>query len=168
MSNKLLAVVVAALLLAASIFSVRPVLAQQQTLDLASHAGKVVIVDFWASWCVPCRRSFPWLNAMQAKYQSQGLVIVGINLDNVPDDARAFLEDYPAEFKIVYDADRSVAREFEVVAMPSSYLIGRDGELRERHLGFKVQRQAEYETAIIAALREQLVEHVADQIVEGE
>lgn len=125
------------------------------SLDLETYAGKVVVVDFWASWCVPCRRSFPWLNAMNTKYADKGLVIVGVNLDNVADDARAFLDRYPAEFSIVYDVERQLAHKFEVVAMPSSYLIGRDGSLREQHLGFKVKSQPEYEAAIVAALNEE-------------
>ena len=118
----------------------------------ARHAGKVVIVDFWASWCTPCRRSFPWLNAMQAKYADRGLVVVGVNLDNDPQAARAFLERYPARFEIVYDDDKTLARRFDVVAMPSSYLLGRDGNLIETHLGFKVREQDAYERAIVAAL----------------
>ena len=120
--------------------------------DPASHAGKVVIVDFWASWCKPCRRSFPWLNAMQAKYADRGLVVVGVNLDNDPGAASAFLERYPAQFSIVYDDDKTLARRFEVIAMPSSYLLGRDGRVVETHMGFKVREQDEYERAIVAAL----------------
>jgi len=120
--------------------------------DPAIHTGKVVIVDFWASWCAPCRRSFPWLNAMQAKYAKRGLVVVGVNLDNDPLAADAFLDRYPADFRIVYDDDKSLARSFDVVAMPSSYLLGRDGNLVATHLGFKVREQDEYERAVVAAL----------------
>ena len=122
------------------------------SLDLDSHAGKVVIVDFWASWCVPCRRSFPWMNEMQDKYADQGLVIIAVNLDNTPADATLFLNDYPARFEIAYDTDKSIARKFKVQAMPSSFLFGRDGKISDSHLGFKVKQQAEYEAAIVAAL----------------
>ena len=120
--------------------------------DLKSHAGKVVIVDFWASWCVPCRRSFPWLNAMHRKYADQGLVIIGVNLDAEKSAAMTFLEDFPPEFSIYYDDTKNLAREFGVVAMPSSYLIGRDGDIRQKHFGFKVKKQGEYESAIVDAL----------------
>ena len=127
-------------------------------LNLEQHAGKVVVVDFWASWCVPCRRSFPWMNEMHKKYAEQGLVIIAVNLDNSPDDATLFLKDYPALFEIVYDTDKLIAREYGVQAMPSSFLLGRDGEITEAHLGFKVKQQAEYEAAIVEALAEQVSE----------
>lgn len=122
------------------------------TFDLEEYAGKVVVLDFWASWCVPCRRSFPWLNTMNEKYGDDGLVIVGVNLDLDRAEAERFLGEFPASFDIVYDDDKDLAKQFEVIAMPSSYLIGRDGKILERHLGFKVKKQAEYEAAIVNAL----------------
>jgi len=125
-------------------------------IDLKRHAGKVVIVDFWASWCVPCRRSFPWLNAMHRKYADQGLVIIGVNLDAEKSAAMTFLEEFPPEFSIYYDETKDLAREFDVIAMPSSYLIGRDGEIRKKHFGFKVKKQDEYEAAIVDALHDTL------------
>ncbi len=127
-------------------------IAADPVVDLDDYRGQVVIVDFWASWCVPCRRSFPWFNAMQAKYGDDGLVIVGVNLDRSRSDAEAFLAEYPADFEIVYDTDASLAREYGVQAMPSSIVFGRDGSVRERHMGFKVRQQDEYEAAIVAAL----------------
>jgi thiol-disulfide isomerase/thioredoxin len=120
--------------------------------NLDDYAGKVVVLDFWASWCAPCRRSFPWLNTMHEKYADDGLVIVGVNLDLERDEAARFLGEFPALFRIVYDDDKELARRFEVIAMPSSYLIGRDGKTVEQHLGFKVKQQAEYEAAIVNAL----------------
>lgn len=125
-----------------------------ETFDPGQYAGKVVVLDFWASWCVPCRRSFPWLNAMHDKYEDQGLVIVGINLDMERGDAAKFLEEYPARFAIVYDENKALARQFDVVAMPSSYVIGRDGRIAAKHMGFKVTQQDEYEALIIDALQE--------------
>ena len=124
---------------------------QWDVLNLVS-AGDVVIVDFWASWCVPCRRSFPWLNAMHQKYAAEGLVIIGVNLDADRSEAIKFLEEYPPEFEIYYDETKDLAREFGVVAMPSSYLIGRDGEIKSKHFGFKVKKQDDYESAIVNAL----------------
>jgi len=130
-----------------------------ETFDAGQYAGKVVVLDFWASWCVPCRRSFPWLNAMHDKYTEQGLVIVGVNLDMERGDAAKFLEEYPAKFTIVYDDNKELARQFEVVAMPSSYVIGRDGRIAARHMGFKVKQQDEYEALIVGALQESETEY---------
>ena len=123
-------------------------------LDLGQYAGKVVVLDFWASWCEPCRRSFPWLNAMHDKYGPDGLVIVGVNLDMERADAQRFLAEYPADFAIVYDENQALAKAYEVVAMPSSYVIGRDGLLAARHMGFKVKQQDEYEALLVEALQE--------------
>ena len=124
----------------------------EPAFDLSDYRGKVVIVDFWASWCVPCRRSFPWLNQMHEKYEADGLVIIGVNLDASPDDAQAFLHDYPAEFEIVFDHDGILARQFDVAAMPSSFVIDRNGEIVANHLGFKVKQQDEYERIIQEAV----------------
>ena len=87
------------------------------TFDLAEHQGNVVVVDFWASWCVPCRRSFPWLNDMHAKYAEQGLVVVGVNLDASREDATAFLQEYPADFLIHFDSN-AVARQRNTALRP--------------------------------------------------
>lgn len=121
-------------------------------IDIASYEGKVVVVDFWASWCLPCRRSFPWMNEMQSKYADDGLVIIGVNMDTELSAAQSFLGDYPAEFTIMYDPAGDLARKFDVIAMPSSYVFDRDGEQVAQHLGFKVRQQDEYEALIIEAL----------------
>jgi thiol-disulfide isomerase/thioredoxin len=143
-----LALLVVILVLAAH----RGVALAEAPFDLAAYEGKVVVVDFWASWCVPCRRSFPWLNAMHSKYADKGLVVVGVNLDQERSAAEEFLQEFPPNFRIYYDESKSLAKEFGVVAMPSSYLLGADGEIRKRHYGFKVKKQDEYEAAIVDAL----------------
>lgn len=125
----------------------------EESLDLSQYRGKVVLLDFWASWCVPCRRSFPWMNEMQRKYGDSGLIIIGVNMDAEAGAAQAFLNDYPAEFTIISDPDGELAREYGVIAMPSSYVIDRDGELATRHLGFKVKKQDEYESILLETLR---------------
>ena len=117
-------------------------------LDLSEYHGKVVVVDFWASWCAPCRRSFPWLDAMQRKYADEGLVVIGVNEDKSAADAEAFLRDVSADFRIVLDLEGEIARRYELIAMPSTYVFGRDGQLVARHLGFKVAKQSEYEALL--------------------
>jgi thiol-disulfide isomerase/thioredoxin len=124
----------------------------ESNFDLTEFRGKVVLLDFWASWCVPCRRSFPWMNGMQKKYGRDGLVIIGVNMDSEPAEAAAFLQDFPAQFKVINDPDGDLAREHDVIAMPSSYVFDRDGELVTRHLGFKVKRQDEYEVILVDTL----------------
>ena len=121
---------------------------------VSEREGKVVVVDFWASWCVPCRRSFPWMNDMIKKYADTGLVIVAVNLDKDRAAADAFLAEFPADFEIRFDPDASLAREFGVEAMPNSFVYGRDGEIVARHLGFKVKKQEEYEAVLVKALGE--------------
>jgi thiol-disulfide isomerase/thioredoxin len=132
--------------------SYRPAMAAD---SLSPGAGKVVLVDFWASWCEPCRHSFPWMNDMQKKYADDGLVIVAVNVDNDRAAAQRFLDENPNELEIRYDDDRSLARRFAVVAMPSSFLLDGNGEIVEQHLGFKVLKQDEYEAAIKTALEKE-------------
>lgn len=153
--RKRLCVLGCALLLGASAQAA----AATQPFSVAAYEGKVVVVDFWASWCVPCRRSFPWLNAMHDKYSAKGLVIVGVNLDAERAEAEAFLSEFPAKFQIHFDDSKALAREFGVVAMPSSYLLGADGEVRAKHFGFKVKQQDEYEALIIDALQSMELEN---------
>lgn len=117
-------------------------------LDLDAHRGKVVVVDFWASWCEPCRRSFPWMNEMQEKYGHEGLLFIGINEDASWEEASRFLEKYPAGFEIIRDDDGLLARQFDVIAMPSSYVFDRKGRLVNRHMGFRTRLTNEYETLI--------------------
>jgi thiol-disulfide isomerase/thioredoxin len=124
--------------------------------DLREYHGKVVVLDFWASWCVPCRRSFPWMNNMQEKYGDEGLVIIGVNLDAVDADAQAFLKETPADFRIINDPQGTLAREHDVIAMPTSYIFDRTGKLVTRHLGFKVRRQEEYEALLVETLNKEI------------
>jgi thiol-disulfide isomerase/thioredoxin len=140
-------------LLLAALLIWAPLTTADNSLNLSNYDGKVVIVDFWASWCVPCRRSFPWMNAMLDKYRGDGLVIIAVNLDRNAEDAARFLEKYPAKFEIFYDPEGALAKEYGVEVMPSSIIIGRNGESIERHAGFKVKRQDQYEATIRAALK---------------
>lgn len=142
-----------ATVIAAALVFANPAHAAEHALDLAQHQGKVVVLDFWASWCVPCRRSFPWWNTMQAKYADDGLVIIGVNLDNDLQDAAKFLEEYSADFSIHYDVDKVLAKQYGVQAMPSTYILGRDGKIVATHFGFKVKQQEEYESVLVNALK---------------
>lgn len=112
---------------------------------LAEYRGQVVLVDFWASWCGPCLRSFPWMNQMSEKYGDGNFTIVAVNVDKRPEDAAAFLEKSPAVFTIRYDPEGRLAESFGVEAMPSSFLIDPSGEIVSEHKGFLTSSTAEYE-----------------------
>jgi cytochrome c biogenesis protein CcmG/thiol:disulfide interchange protein DsbE len=119
---------------------------------LAPVEGRVVWVDFWASWCVPCRRSFPWLNSMQRKYGPAGLQIIAVNLDKDRALADGFLAEVPAEFALRFDPSAALAKEFGVQTMPSSFLIDTNGTVLAKHFGFRTADTGDYEKAIEAAL----------------
>lgn len=112
-------------------------LGENQTENLQRYKGLVVYVDFWASWCGPCAKSFPFLNEMNGQLKDKGLQIVGVNLDENVEDAKAFLAKYPANFTVVADTSKQCAKDFAVKAMPSSYIIDRKGVVHHIHLGFR-------------------------------
>jgi len=120
--------------------------------DLSSYRGNIVWLDFWASWCVPCRRSFPWLNQVLARYDDEGFVVIGVNVDKDPELVSEFLTETPADFPVIYDPEGKLAARFGVVGMPSSFLIGRDGQIISDHVGFKRHLVTEYEASIREAL----------------
>ena len=93
---------------------------------------------------------------MQEKYGDDGLIIIGVNLDAVDADAQAFLKETPADFRIINDPQGALAREHDVVAMPTSYIFDRNGNLVTRHLGFKVRRQEEYEALLVETLNKEI------------
>ncbi len=112
-------------------------LGENKTEDLQQYKGQVVYVDFWASWCVPCAHSFPFLNELHQEFKDKDLQIVGINMDENVEDAKAFLAKTPAQFNIVADTSAQCAKDFDVKAMPSSYLIDRKGVVHHVHQGFR-------------------------------
>ena len=118
------------------------------TVSLDSLRGRVVYVDFWASWCEPCRRSFPWLNTLRERYADRGLTIVAINLDKDRRAADAFLEKFPASFTVAYDPAGKSAETYRVSAMPSSFLIGPTGVLLSSHAGFDPRKTGAIEALI--------------------
>jgi len=126
--------------------------ADAPALDLAQYQGKVVYLDFWASWCKPCRQSFPWMDAMQKKYGADGLVIVAVDEDEQPADGQKFLSEERPGFTVVSDPKGVLAERYALMGMPSSFLIGRDGQVLQKHAGFYLDSPAGFEAEIRAAL----------------
>lgn len=125
---------------------------EADALDLERYQGQVVLLDFFASWCEPCRHSFPWMQEMQQRYRDDGLVVIAVNLDNDDAAASRFLDRFPVDFRIVFDRGRWLARDYEITGIPSSVLIGRDGQVISRQAGHKVRHQGRYERELQAAL----------------
>jgi thiol-disulfide isomerase/thioredoxin len=121
---------------------------------LAALKGKVVYLDFWASWCKPCRKSFPWMNQMHQKYAAQGLQIIAINLDTEKALAKVFLENVPADIPIIYDPEGNIASDYQLVGMPSSYVIDKKGNIRFSHKGFFTSSKPLYEQELVSLLKE--------------
>jgi thiol-disulfide isomerase/thioredoxin len=122
------------------------------TVCLDSLRGRAVLVDFWASWCGPCRKSFPWMKSMQEKYGAKGLTIVAINVDKDREAADKFLSEFPSPFVVAYDPDGKVAESFHVQAMPSSFVIDRTGKIAYAHRGFEPKKAPEIESHIAETL----------------
>jgi cytochrome c biogenesis protein CcmG, thiol:disulfide interchange protein DsbE len=123
--------------------------------ELDSLRGRVIYLDFWASWCEPCRHSFPWMQRMQQSYEARGLTIIAVNLDRDRADAESFLKRFKPNFQIRFDPAGQWAERFQVRGMPTSILIDRHGVARFTHIGFRVDDGPEYARQIEDLLAEQ-------------
>lgn len=122
--------------------------------ELSALHGKVVYLDFWASWCAPCRQSFPWMNELQKRYADRGLTVIAVNVDHERADAEKFLRKLPPAFQIRFDPDGDLARRFDVHGMPTSVVLDRSGKARYTHIGFRNADAAQYEQQIQQLLAE--------------
>jgi len=123
-----------------------------KSISLEQLKGKVVYLDFWASWCDPCRKSFPWMNDMSARFDSTKFTIVAVNLDSSKEEATKFLEKVPADFDVAYDPEGKTATQYDLKAMPTSYLIDKKGNLILTHKGYREGDATEIEDKIIKLL----------------
>ena len=120
-----------------------------EPLDLSFYEGKLVYVDFWASWCKPCQKSFPWMVSMKNKYGKDGLVILAVNVDSDRRLASEFIKTHDVSgLKIIYDVDSGYAEHYDLVGMPSSLLFDRQGKLVHQEAGFNERKMGEYEHLI--------------------
>jgi cytochrome c biogenesis protein CcmG/thiol:disulfide interchange protein DsbE len=125
----------------------------QDALDLSPYRGKVVLVDFWASWCGPCAESFPWMTEMIQKHGAEGLVVVAVGLDQDREAGARFLAGRDARIQNVSDPTGAIAEAWGIDVMPSSILFDRNGHATNVHKGFRLERTTEYEAHIVALLQ---------------
>ncbi|WP_226703565.1 TlpA family protein disulfide reductase [Microbulbifer elongatus] len=123
-------------------------------LKLSEQRGEVIMLNFWASWCGPCREEMPLLNDLHARYEPVGFQVWGVNVDANREDAQAMLNKIPVEFPVLFDSQSDVSKLFGVEAMPSSVFIDRDGNVRYVHKGYRTGDEAEYKKIIKELIRE--------------
>jgi cytochrome c biogenesis protein CcmG/thiol:disulfide interchange protein DsbE len=121
-------------------------------LSLADYRGSVVYLDFWASWCGPCRESFPFMNELQRDLAGKGLRIIAISVDKTAAEARRFLDRYPAQFTVALDTAAACPTAYRLEGMPSSFVIDRTGTVRAVHAGFRDKDRSEIRRQLQEAL----------------
>jgi thiol-disulfide isomerase/thioredoxin len=126
-------------------------------MALADLHGKVVLLDFWASWCGPCRQSFPLYEKLRAELPARDFTLLAINLDEMADGPAAFLAEHPVRYTSLADPAGEIARQFGLIGMPSSFVIDREGVVRSRHTGFKPQD--------IDSLRKEIIELIGNGLI---
>jgi len=125
-----------------------------KNLKLSEYAGNVVMLNFWASWCGPCRKEMPLLNDLHKKYESLGFVILGVNVEQELKLAKSFLKDTPVDFPILFDSSNQVSQAYEVIAMPTTIMIDRNGNVRYLHKGYKAGDERKYRKMVKKLIRE--------------
>ncbi len=112
---------------------------QQKTKmkGMEAYRGKVVYLDFWATWCPPCRKSMPALNKLRNELVSSGFEVVAINLDEKQEDAEQYLKKYPVDYPVIFDSTASCPKVYELKGMPTSYLIDQQGVIQDVHIGYR-------------------------------
>lgn len=126
---------------------------QGRPVTLSSLRGQFVYVDFWASWCGPCRQSFPWMNQLSLRTRKAALRVVAINVDESRQDAAAFLRRTPPLFTVLYDPAGRTPASYHLPGMPTSFLIGPDGRVRWTHVGFRKDDGQVIQALILSEMR---------------
>jgi len=125
-----------------------------QDVSLAQYKGNVVMINFWASWCGPCRQEMPLLETIYKKYNKMGFTMLGVNVEPDSNAANDWLKATPVSFPILYDRDSKVSKLYDVAGMPSTVIIDRSGKLRVLHRGYKPGDENEYLDSIRSLIRE--------------
>jgi cytochrome c biogenesis protein CcmG/thiol:disulfide interchange protein DsbE len=131
-----------------------PAFAQSSQFDISNYKGKVVYLDFWASWCGPCKQSFPYMASLRQQYAKQGFTVVTINLDKNRAQADAFLKKVGINLPVTYDAGGSLAKQYRVSDMPTSIVFDRNGKVRFTHKGFFPNKTKEYSAHVAQIVNE--------------
>jgi peroxiredoxin len=125
-----------------------------KVVSLSDYKGRVVLIDFWASWCGPCRLAFPAINDLHVELRDRGFEAIAINLDEQRKDADRFLADRPHALTVLFDPKGGSATSFGLGGMPSSFVVDREGRVRFAHTGFTPATLNEYRREILLLLRE--------------
>ncbi len=123
-------------------------------LKLSELRGKVVLINFWASWCGPCRQEMPALDQLYQRYRSLDFTVLGVNVEENADAAKALLKDIPVTFPILFDSANNVSKLYKVSGMPSTILVDRDGNMRYLYMGYQRGYEQEYQNQVRALIRE--------------
>ena len=125
-----------------------------ENLRLSEYRGDVVLINFWASWCGPCRQEMPVLSELHDRYRALGFTVLGVNVEADTAQAKKLLKDMPVSFPVVFDSDSVVSKQYDVVAMPSTVLVDRDGNMRYLHKGYKSGLEDVYQQQVRELIRE--------------
>jgi len=125
-----------------------------ENIRLAEQRGKVVMINFWASWCGPCRKEMPLLDELYQRYEPAGFTLFGVNVEQNPEAAQRFLEDVGVSFPILYDPESNVSQRYQVDAMPTTVMVDRDGQVRYVNRGYKDGDEDKYRKQVRELIRE--------------
>jgi len=125
-----------------------------KNMKLSEMTGNVVLINFWASWCGPCREEMPLLNALHKKYEPLGFSVLGINVEENVEAARGFMKEFPVDFPVLLDNTNEVSQRYKVIAMPTTVVVDRDGNIRYLHQGYKSGDEAKYQKMVKTLVRE--------------
>ena len=125
-----------------------------KNLKLSELRGKVIMINFWASWCGPCRQEMPVLDQLYKHYRPLDFTVLGVNVEQNPDDAKSLLKDVSVSFPILFDKENKVSKLYNIKGMPSTVLVDRDGNVRYVHIGYQSGTEQEYQQQIRTLIRE--------------
>jgi peroxiredoxin len=125
-----------------------------KNIKLSELTGNVVLINFWASWCGPCRQEMPLLNAIHNKYKPLGFTVLGVNVEEKVANARSFIGERPVDFPILLDNKNRISKLYNVVAMPTTVVIDRDGKIRFIHQGYQSGDEVKYRKMVKTLVRE--------------